>query len=153
MDVHQNPTAFQIGADTLLQADLSEVEVISPYTDSLFREGVMYFDDSVVVACHGHSDRTEGLWLWAIVHWGLLKFRPILTATFGLDLAMPSTTDFSKDDSFLGENVWTRYVNLSMKSVWSWTGPQTQDILEFLSFIQATNIEDVPPVRLPAEPS
>ena len=143
-----NPTAFQIGADKLTDADLSVIEVISPYLDQQFREGVMYFDDSVVVACHGHADRSEGLWLWAIIQWGLLKYRPLLTATFGLDLAMPSASDFSKDDSFLGENVWTRYVNLSMKTVWSWVGPQSQDMLAFITSIQATNEENDPPVPL-----
>jgi hypothetical protein len=147
-----NPTAFQISAkDPLVQADLSEIEVISPFSDTLFREGVMYYDDTVVVACHGHADRSEGVWLWAIVQWGLLKFRPLLTSTFGLDLAMPSASDFSKDDSFLGENVWTRYVNLSTKSVWSWVGPQSTDLLAFISHIQATNVDDVPPVLLPPE--
>lgn len=130
-----NPTATQVGSDLLKDADLSQVTVVSPYPNVQIREGVMYYDDTVTVACHGHADRNEGLWLWAIVHWGLLKYRPLLTATFGLDLAMPSAADFSKDDSFLGENVWTRYVNLTTKSVWSWSGAQSTDLVAFLTTI------------------
>lgn len=141
-----NPTAFQVGKDLLSQADLDQVTVVSPYDDKLYREGVMYYEDTVTVACHGHADRNEGLWLWAFVHWGLLKFRPLLTATFGLDLAMPTAADFSKDDSFLGENVWTRYVTLSTKSVWSWTGAQSQDLAAFLLTINQTNEEGDGPV-------
>lgn len=137
-----NSTAFQSGSDLLADADLSQIEIINPYNDEQFREGVMYFDDSVTVACHGHADRSEGLWLWAIVQWGLLKFRPLLTATFGLDLAMPTASDFSKDDSFLGENVWTRYVNLSTKTVWSWVGPKSQDLVAFITMIAAEKEEE-----------
>jgi hypothetical protein len=137
--VDGNPTAFQIGQDPISQADLSQITVINPYSDALYREGVMYFEDTLTVACHGHADRSEGLWLWAMVQWGLLKFRPLLTATFGLDLAMPTASDFSKDDSFLGENVWTRYVNLSTKTVWSWVGPKSQDLVAFIEMIKASN--------------
>jgi hypothetical protein len=130
-----NPIAVQSGSDLLKDADLSQVTVVSPYPNVQVRSGVMYYDDTVTVACHGHADRNEGLWLWAIVQWGLLKYRPLLTATFGLDLALPTASDFSKDDSFLGDNVWTRYVNLSTKSVWSWSGAQSTDLVAFLTTI------------------
>jgi hypothetical protein len=76
------------------------------------------------------------LWLWCIVQWGLLKYRPLLTAVFGLDLALPTAADFSKDDSFLGENVWTRYVTLTTKSVWSWSAGEAKDLVAFLLTIQ-----------------
>jgi hypothetical protein len=126
------PTAVDVGAAPLSAADLSEIEIISPYQDAQYREQAMVYDDSLIVACHGHANRSEGLWLWAIVQWGLLKYRPLLTAAFGMDLATPSASDFSKDSSFLGDNVWTRYINLTAKSVWSWKGPKSQDVVAFL---------------------
>jgi hypothetical protein len=144
-----NPTVSQVGSDLLKDADLSRVTVVSPYPNLQIREGVMYYDDTVVVACHGHADRNEGLWLWCIVQWGLLKYRPLLTAAFGLDLAMPTAADFSKDDSFLGENVWTRYVTLSTKSVWSWSGAQSTDLVAFLTTILEKNQEGQGPADPP----
>lgn len=143
-----HPTAFEIGKGTLAQADFSEICIVSPYTDVLYRQGVMFYENMLTVACHGHAERNEGLWLWAMVHWGLLKYRPLLISTFGMDLAMPSASDFSKDDSFLGENVWTRYITLSTKSVWSWSGPKQRDLLAFIECIRATNACDVPPVTV-----
>jgi len=127
--------AVQSGREPLSKADLSQITVVTPYDNVQVREGVMYYDDTVMVACHGHSDRNEGLWLWAIVHWGLLKYRPLLTSIFGLDLALPTAMDLSKDDSFLGENVWTRYVMLSTKSVWAWSTPKSKDFVAFLTTI------------------
>lgn len=127
--------AVQSGTDLLSQADLSQITVVTPYPDIQIKGGAMYYEDTVVVACHGHADRNEGLWLWAIVQWGLLKYRPLLTATFGLDLALPTAADFSKDDSFLGENVWTRYVTLATKTVWSWSAGEATDIVAFLTTI------------------
>lgn len=142
----------QSGTDLLTQADLSQVTVVTPYPNVQIRGGVMYFDDSVVVACHGHADRNEGLWLWAIVQWGLLKYRPLLTAVFGLDLALPTANDFSKDDSFLGENVWTRYVTLTTKSVWSWSAGEAKDFVAFISAMLSNNVEGAAAGTPPANP-
>lgn len=141
----------QTGKDLLKDADLSQVTVVTPYPNLQIKGGVMYYDDTVVVACHGHADRNEGMWLWCIVQWGLLKYRPLLTAVFGMDLALPTATDFSKDDSFLGENVWTRYVNLTTKSVWSWSAGEARDIVAFLLSIQDVSQSGQGPANPPVD--
>lgn len=132
------PTAIQSGGALLKDADLSEIEIISPYNDALYREGVMSFDDTALIAIHGHADRTEGLWLWAMVHWGLCKFRPLLISVFGMDMAISAASDFTKDTSFMGENVWTRFISVSTRTVWSWEAARQQDVLAFLLSIRAT---------------
>lgn len=138
-----NPTAVKLPETTaptasLSQADLSTMEIIAPFDTARFREGVMYYDESVLVTVHGHSDRVEGIWLWAIVQWGLLKFRPLLTATFGLDLAVPRASDFAKADEFMGTNVWRRFITLGAKSVWSWEAAKQKDVSAFLLSIKAS---------------
>jgi|GEM_PF-7079380 len=138
------PTAIPIDGQSSLQtADLSELTVISTYDDQQYRQGVMYYTENVLITVHGHSDRQEGLWLWAIVQWGLLKFRPILTATFGLDLATPQASDFAKDDQFLGTNIWRRFITLGAKAVWSWQSAKQEDLLGFLLDLNAQVSGDI----------
>lgn len=116
----------------LTQGDFQQLEVVSPYTDARYLENAMTFEEVALVTIHGHANRNEGLWLYLIVQWGLLKFRPLMISTFGLDLGMPSASDFTKDDSFLGENVWRRFITLSTKAVWSWEGPRQEDAVGFV---------------------
>lgn len=134
-----DPTIVRLeNGATLSQGDFSELEVIAPFDNALFQEGSMYFNESSLITIHGHADRSEGLWLWAIVQWGILKFRPLLTATFGLDLAIPRASDFSKDDNFLGDNIWRRFITLGAKAVWSWEAARQKDITSFVLSVRAS---------------
>lgn len=121
----------------LALGDFSEVEVVSHIEERKFAGGAMLYDEVVLLTVHGHADRTEGLWLWAIVQWGLLKYRPLMEETFGLHLPEPSASDFSKDDAFMGENIWRRFITLSTKSLWSWKGPKQADIAAFVLMLKA----------------
>lgn len=121
----------------LLQGDFQRLEVVSPWSDARYLENAMLFEEVALVTVYGHANRNEGLWLYTIVHWGLLKFRPLLTATFGMDLGMPMASDFSKDDTFLGENIWRRFITLSAKAVWSWEGPRQGDAVAFVLGLNA----------------
>lgn len=124
-----SPTIYaREGSASLNEGNFSRLEVISPVTEASYQGGAMLYDESVLITIHGHSSRPEGLWLWAIVQWGLLRFRPLLISTYGLDLGMPSASDFMKDDSFMGENVWRRFISMTVKAVWSWQGPRRQDV-------------------------
>jgi hypothetical protein len=131
------------------QANTSQLEVISPFSDRQFREGAMLFDEVALVTVHGHANRTEGLWLWMAVQHGLLKYRPLLDSMFGLQLAEPMSSDFAKDDSFLGEHVWRRFITVSAKSMWTWEGPGMIDVLSFIASIKAINSSLITPVSLP----
>lgn len=114
-----------------------KLEVVSPVIDARYNRGAMMYDEQAVVVVHGHASRTEGLWVYYIVMWGLLKFRPLLVGTFGLDLSVPAASDFSKDDSFLGEQVWRRYITMSAKTMWTWEASRQKDVLGLLATIKA----------------
>jgi hypothetical protein len=122
--------------------DASTLKVVSPLKQRRYRGGVMQFQDTVSVTIHTHQNRNEGTYLWAIVIWGLLKFRPLLIETFGYDLAMPSSSDLSIDPSYMGNAVWVRQVTLTGKTVWSWEGPKMQDIIGMLLTINVGRRED-----------
>jgi hypothetical protein len=77
------------------------------------------------------------MWVWAIVTWGLLRFRPLLISLFGMDLQVPSVSDISIDDGKQGNNVWVRRVTMTGKTVWSWRGPKRHDILGLVVMINA----------------
>jgi hypothetical protein len=113
----------------LSEIDLTELEVISPYMDARYSRGAMIYDEQAVVGVHGHSNRNEGLWLYYIVMWILLRSRPILAATFGMELSFPSASDFSKDDSFADNNIWRRFISVSTKTTWTWEQAKQKDIL------------------------
>jgi hypothetical protein len=132
------------------QINLSRLEVVSPVIEARYSRGAMVYDEQVVVVVHGHSARNEGLWLYYIVMWTLLKFRPVLTGTFGLDLSTPSASDFSKDDSFLGEQVWRRYIQMTAKAVWSWETARQKDVLGLLLTVKGdqANAEPSKPVKI-----
>jgi hypothetical protein len=139
------PIVTQFGDETLDALDGSTLEVISPYSDASFSRGAMRIQERIMIVIHGKNDRNEGLWLWAIVVWGLMKFRPLLISVFGLDLAVPSSTDFVKADEFIGDNVWRRYIYLDTYSIWSWQEAQNQDIIGLLLTIRAINKESEDP--------
>lgn len=120
------------GNKPLDQLNSSSLEVISPVLYATYNGGAMVFDENITVVVHGHSNRAESLFLYLIVMYGLLKFRPLLLSTFGLDLSTPHASDLNRDDAFLGENVWRRFITLSCKAVYSWEGTRQQDILGLL---------------------
>jgi len=114
---------------TLAQINSTFLQVVSPMLQASFNGGAMLYEESVMLAIFGHSSRIEGLWLYNIVMWGILKFRPVLESTYNLMLSLPSASDFTKDDNYLGENVWRRFISLSTKTLWTWEGARQQDIL------------------------
>lgn len=132
-DEHGNLLFVEISEDApISQIILHDLEVISPVIVARYKHGVMTFHETVNVVVHGHSSRAEGLWLYYIVMWTLLKFRPILTSTFGLDLALSRSSDYSKDDAFLGDQVWRRYITVEATTNWAWESARQKDILGLL---------------------
>lgn len=122
--------------------DASVLKVVSPLKQRRYRGGVMQFQDTVSLAVHTHQNRNEGVYLWAILVWGLLKFRPLLIETFGYDLAIPSSSDLAIDPSYMGNAVWVRQVTLTGKTVWSWEGPRLQDVVGMLLTVNAGRRND-----------
>lgn len=114
------------------------LEVVSPIIMARYSRGHMFMDEVATIAVHGHTDRNEGLWLYYITMWILLKYRPLMASTFGLDLALPSASDFSKDDSTLGTNTWVRFIQISAKSLWSWESARQGDVIALLASIAAS---------------
>jgi hypothetical protein len=150
-------TEFDIGMDgvasTLVlpdgsSADTRTLEVITPFAERRYREGAMQFDEVALVTVHGHANRSEGLWLWAAVQHGLLKYRSLLDSTFGLQLSEPSSSDFTKDDTFQGENVWRRFITVGARSVWTWENAPMAEAAAFAASIKATNAALVDPVQV-----
>lgn len=125
----------------LAAIDITKLEVISPVLEARYNRGAMIYDEQLSIVIHGHSSRNEGLWLYYIVMWTLLKYRPLMIGTFGLDLGVPASSDFSKDDSYQGEQIWRRYVNMSCTSVWTWEMARQKDLIGLLSSISFDRVD------------
>lgn len=113
------------------QIDLTSLELVSPVYEARYNTGAMTFQETISIVIHGNASRAEGIWLYSMVMWILLRYRPLLTAT-GMDLSKPSASDFSKANEFLGENVWRRYITVQAVTNWSWTAARQKDILGYL---------------------
>jgi len=132
----------------LEQMDYSRLEVVSPVIQARYSRGQMQYNETVTIVVHGMSARQEGLWLFYVTMWALLRFRPLLTSVFGLDLSTPSASDYAKDDQFLGENVWRRYITVNAKTSWTWEMHRQQDLLGYLTSFQAQSGSGEGPVPL-----
>jgi hypothetical protein len=130
------------GSQPLAALDITRLEVVSPVIEARFDRGAMIYDDSLSIVVHGHSSRNEGLWLYYIVMWTLLKFRPLMIGTFGLDLGVPTASDFSKDESYQGEQIWRRYISMSCTSVWTWEQARQKDLLALLMGIKFDRVDN-----------
>ena len=125
----------------LASLDYTKLEVVSPVIDARFDRGSMVYDEAISIVVHGHSSRNEGLWLYYIVMWTLLKFRPLLIGTFGMDLGVPASSDFSKDESYQGEQIWRRYINMSCTSIWTWEMARQKDLIGLLTTIKYERVD------------
>lgn len=127
----QKPYALAMdGGVPVSKLDISRgVEAISPYSDRVYEHGDMWYAVDCTVTVHAPQDRNDGAWLWQIVMWSLLRYRPLMTKLFGFDLTFPSASDFRRDDQFDPQGVWTREIRVSTKVMWSWIGAPKPDIL------------------------
>jgi len=142
-DIDGNILVIQASDSTpLSEIAAAEFEVVSPVAMARFSRGHMMMDETATIAVHGHADRNEGLWLYYITMWIFLKYRPLMISTFGLDLAMPVASDFSKDDSTIGTNTWRRFIQVSAKSVWSWETARQKDVVALFTSMTAGRAGD-----------
>ena len=120
---------------SLEEIDLSSaVEVISPYTTKLARNGAMSFDETIVIDLHAHQHRNELYLLNSIIMWGLLKYRPLLISHFNLDLSLPMGQDLQVDASYLGNTVFVRRITMKSRAIYEWESNEVDDLVGFLLF-------------------
>lgn len=125
-----NVVIEQVSPDApVSEIDPTRLEVVSPVLEGTYTRGAMLYKETATIVVHGNANRQEGLWLYYFIMWTLLKFRPVLTGLLGLDLTMPMASDYSRDDSFLGENVWRRYISVESTTTWNWEQARQKDIL------------------------
>lgn len=129
----------------LNQGDFSSIEVISPYSDQVFTNGAMLYNVELEIVVHANQNRQDAIWLWQFAMWAMLKYRPLMTKLFGLDLTFSSSSDFMKVSDMEAENVWTRKIRVSTKCMWSWSAEARPDILSLLLYYRFGEASDTPP--------
>ena len=130
------------GGPTVRQIDASSLDLISPYSDAIYQTGVMQYQHNTVIGIWSMSDRQDGEWMWMIVMDILLRYRPILTELFGVDLAFSSAGDPQIDTSKLPQKTWFRPITLQSQATWTWIGNKQTDLLAFTSYVQAQQAEN-----------
>jgi len=99
--------------------DMAKVHIESFITKTRKKRGEAYFNEQIDVGVHAHGDKNTVLWLYYILVWILLRFKPEIERRC-LDLTTFSASDFRRDSQFLAENVFTRWVRLSARTRVSW---------------------------------
>jgi hypothetical protein len=116
--------------------DSSSLEVISPYQDVNYTGGAMFFRYNLNINIYSNSNQQDGIWLWMIVMWILLRNRPTMTKLFGIDLSIPSSGDYFKDPQMNPEHVWIRTITMTTQAHWTWLDAKQTDILGFLLYVK-----------------
>jgi hypothetical protein len=130
------------GGPPVTQINAQSCEAITPYQDIIQDNGSMLYSQNLLITIHADGKRNDGLWLWQICMWAMLRYRPMMVQLFGIDLAFASASDFMKVDSFVSDHVWARSISLSTKTMWTWKDTTQQDILGFLYSFQPTQSSD-----------
>lgn len=102
------------------------------YFDESGEVGVGVMQVNLDVGIHASKTADEILWLYYIASYILFSFKRNAEA-LGLELHTYSATDHMRNDSYLGDNIWTRNIRLSttVQNTWSsdkWIEPTDLDI-------------------------
>lgn len=89
-------------------------------TASRVKRGETYIQEGVDVGIHGHSDQNTVLWLYYMILWISLRFKPEIEKRC-MDLSTFSASDFKRDSQYLGDNIFSRWMRVTARTRVSWT--------------------------------
>ena len=78
--------------------------------------------ESIDIGIHGHADQNTVLWMYYMVIWIMLRFKPELEKRC-MDLSTFSASDFNRESQYLGENVFSRFIRVTARSMVTWLDP------------------------------
>jgi hypothetical protein len=113
--------------------DMSKATIKSFITTTRYKRGEAYFKENIDIGIHGHGDQNTVLWMYYIVVWILLRFKQELEKRC-MDLSTFSASDFNKNNQYLGENIYSRWVRFTARTRVSWK----EDVLPQIDTIVAT---------------
>ena len=103
-----------------------KAKIVSFINEKVLRRGEAYFRENIDIGLHGHGDQNTVLWMYSIVRWTLLRFRPELENRC-MDISTFAASDFKKDNQYLGENIFTRWIRFTARTRVTWDeDPQPQ---------------------------
>jgi hypothetical protein len=118
LDINTDTRIIQIDLGGLTP-DLSKVQVESFIDYSVAKRGATIFNEQVDIGIHAHADPDMVLWMYYILLWILFRFKPDMER-MNLELTTVTASDFTRDNQYLGENIFSRWVRLSGKTFISW---------------------------------
>lgn len=99
--------------------DKRKAKVVSFINEEVRKRGESYFREACDIGIHGHGDQNTVLWLYSIIKWILLRFKPEIEKRC-MDLSTFSASDFRKDNVFLGENIFSRWIRFTARTRVHW---------------------------------
>lgn len=132
VQIYGDTVKFLLTTDSL-PFEKREAKITSFINEEIRKRGESYFRESIDIGIHGHGDQNTVLWLYSIVKWILLRFKPEIEKRC-MDLSTFSASDFRKDNQFLGENIYSRWIRFTARTRVFWR----EDPLDQLDTIVTT---------------
>jgi hypothetical protein len=99
--------------------DTSKVKITSFIKTQKIRQGQSYVEEQIDIGIHGHAEQNTVLWMYYMVIWICLRFKQELEHR-GIDLSTWSATDFKRDSQYLGENIFSRWMRVTARTLVTW---------------------------------
>lgn len=132
------------GVKIAIGSDLksSKLGVIPQYQLYRARRERIISKDSYNIGCHSHGDPSTLIFLYAVVKYGLLRYRESLLERENFQLSHISCTDIVQNDAFGIENVFSRFITLSGQTEESWIkGPKR--IIEAIDLSENIGVNEI----------
>lgn len=97
----------------------TRVKVSSFINTSVRKRHQAAISEAIDIGCHSHGDTNVTLYLYYVLIWMFLRFKPELERRC-LDLSTFSASDFNRESQYLGENIFSRFIRVTARSMVSW---------------------------------
>ena len=97
----------------------TKITVKSSVITSIRKKHQTAIQESIDIGIHGHADQNTVLWMYYMTIWILLRFKPEMEKRC-MELSTFSASDFNRESQYLGENVFSRFIRVTARSMVTW---------------------------------
>jgi hypothetical protein len=119
----------------------TKVKVVSFVTTTKRKRRTVPIQEVIDIGIHGHADQNTVLWMYYLVIWILLRFKPEMEKRCA-DLSTFSASDFNRDSQFLAENVFSRFIRVSARTRVTWLDDPEEQIDTLVATVKVEDEND-----------
>jgi len=139
-DIFGQEVTIVITSDSA-EPELSKATITSFITTDKFKRGEAYFKENIDIGIHGHGDQNTVLWMYYIVMWILLRMKPEMERRC-MDISTFSASDFNKNNQYLGENIFSRWIRFSARTRVTWKDDELPQVDTIVATVRTPEDDD-----------